>query len=556
MKNRFSLHIRQKLALIIGLIIFLTIPLFGYFQILWNKKQASMYLTNLKNEKLKEEKKHAKILAINLALFAEKGFENNDFSLLELAMNDLREEEPHLLYAFFINTNLTILADTRPENIGKNITDPYILEAALVTGFTTQEFLQNGQNVLVTALPVTRENTIVGVIRLVYSLAFIEHDNIANQKTLQSQNRQILMFTLILTIVFVILGICVGIYTSRMITVPIKKLTEGVEEVSRGNLSIRFAHKHNDEFGMLAKAFNKMISDIRITREILENYSRSFEGEVQSKSRHVKRLQNQLIIQESMASFGKLVTNIIHTLPIPLNFMYGSMITLTAYIGELQKLMFRYDTIELTSDKKNEIDKIKKDIDYEFLLNDIQAIIAKSEKATYKVQEIIMNLEQFVKEPQEVDLGRIDINNYLQLTIELFQKRWEKDNIKLITILEPLPGITYSIGKLNQVFMTLITNALEAIKRSKNKSKGSIEIQSSNTNGRIKLCIKDNGTGIKEEDFPKLFEPFFSTKDYTDGVGLGLFVSKSIIEKLGGTIYAYNNKNENGVTFVLELPVV
>src|SRR3989338_2044387 len=126
MKKRFSLDIRQKLALIIGLVIFLTIPLFGYFYVLWNKKEVSIYLTNLKNEKLQEEKRHAKILATNLALFAEKGFDTNDFALLELAMNDIHGEEPNLQYAFFIDTHLIIRADTRRENIGKKITDPYI----------------------------------------------------------------------------------------------------------------------------------------------------------------------------------------------------------------------------------------------------------------------------------------------------------------------------------------------------------------------------------------------------------------------------------------------
>jgi len=477
MKKRFSLDIRQKLALIIGLVIFLTIPLFGYFYVLWNKKQASIYLTNLKNEKLHEEKRHAKILATNLALFAEKGFDTNDFALLELAMNDIHGEEPNLQYAFFIDTNLIIRADTRRENIGKKITDPYIFEAGFVTGFTTQEFLLDGQNALAVALPVLKENIIVGTLRLVYSLTFIEYDLKANRKTLKSHNRQILIFTLILTIIFVILGISVGMYTSRMITIPIKKLTEGVQEVSRGNFSIRLAHKNNDEFGILASAFNKMMSDLRITREVLENSSRNFEAEVQSKSRQLKRLQNQLIEQEVMASFGKLVMNI-------------------------------------------------------------------------PQEDMIINLLQFVKEPE-----RVNISNYLKFIIEVFRKRCEKEHIKVVTRFEPLPPITSSIIKLNHIFITLMTNAEEAIKSSDNKDKGIIEVQSSSAHGIIKISIKDNGTGITEDNFPKLFEPFFSTKEFSEGIGLGLYVSKSIIEKEGGTMYAYNNKNESGVTFIIELPI-
>jgi two-component system NtrC family sensor kinase len=145
----------------------------------------------------------------------------------------------------------------------------------------------------------------------------------------------------------------------------------------------------------------------------------------------------------------------------------------------------------------------------------------------------------------------VDINQVIDQTISLLENYARTSNIDIQTDLAPdLPIITSDQAQLQQVFLNLISNAIDAI-----GSNGSIAVRSRQRDGYIQVSIKDDGPGMGPEMRRKIFEPFFTTKEAGKGTGLGLSVSLSIVEKMGGTI-TLESEEGGGSTFTIRLPIV
>jgi two-component system NtrC family sensor kinase len=148
-------------------------------------------------------------------------------------------------------------------------------------------------------------------------------------------------------------------------------------------------------------------------------------------------------------------------------------------------------------------------------------------------------------------LDDVDVNNVLNQTIELLQSHAQTNNIKINKEMQPdLPIIASDQSQLQQVFLNLITNAIDAIEKD-----GWIDVITRKDDSRIVISIKDNGPGISKENLQKVFDPFFTTKEAGKGTGLGLSASYNIIEKLGGTITAESKLSE-GTVFKVMLPII
>jgi two-component system NtrC family sensor kinase len=147
-------------------------------------------------------------------------------------------------------------------------------------------------------------------------------------------------------------------------------------------------------------------------------------------------------------------------------------------------------------------------------------------------------------------LDDVDINHVLNQTLELLQSHAQTNNIEIRKDFQSeLPIIASDQSQLQQVFLNLINNAIDAVEKD-----GWIEIKTRKEDSQIIVAIKDNGPGIAEEHLKKVFDPFFTTKETGKGTGLGLSVSYNIIEKLGGTIKAESKPSE-GAVFSIKLPI-
>ena len=148
-------------------------------------------------------------------------------------------------------------------------------------------------------------------------------------------------------------------------------------------------------------------------------------------------------------------------------------------------------------------------------------------------------------------LDDVDINHVLIQTIELLQNHAQINNIQIRKNLQSdLPIIASDQSQLQQVFLNMVNNAIDAIEKD-----GLIEVKTRQKNSQVVISIKDNGPGISKEHLKKVFDPFFTTKEAGKGTGLGLSVSYNIIEKLGGVI-TVESKISEGTVFSVKLPMV
>ncbi len=253
--------------------------------------------------------------------------------------------------------------------------------------------------------------------------------------------------------------------------------------------------------------------------------SHTLVSHLEQTDRKMSELNAQLIQQDKLAALGKMATGIAHEINNPL-----------AVIGE--KAGWMEDLLSEEEFKTSENYK-------EFATS-----ITKIEEHVDRARKITHNMLGFARR-MEPHLDDVDVNQVLEQTIDILSNHARINNIDIRKqFTQSLPVIASDQSQLQQVFMNLINNSIDAI-----GSDGIIEIETSLDNGHITISIQDDGPGIPESIKKKIFDPFFTTKDTGKGTGLGLSISYSIIEKLGGHITVENSRR-NGTAFVVSLPVV
>jgi len=180
--------------------------------------------------------------------------------------------------------------------------------------------------------------------------------------------------------------------------------------------------------------------------------------------------------------------------------------------------------------------------EYEQSVNKIEEHVERARKITHNMLGFARKMEH--------RLDDVDINNVLNQTLELLQSHAQTNNIEISKDFQSeLPIIASDQSQLQQVFLNLINNAIDAVEKD-----GLIEVKTREKDSQIVVTIKDNGPGIAEEHLKKVFDPFFTTKETGKGIGLGLSVSYTITKKLGGTIKV-ESKISEGAVFSVKLPI-
>jgi len=264
----------------------------------------------------------------------------------------------------------------------------------------------------------------------------------------------------------------------------------------------------------------------------------------------LKAAQEQLIQAEKMASLGQLTAGIAHELNNPINFVTANIQPLKDDMTDLIKFIESYDEIIRTKELKNEfseIEKIKQAGNIEFTKQEINNLLKGIEDGATRTSEIVKGLKNFSRLDRNV-FKKASINDSLDSTLTLLHNSF-KNRIEIVRQYSDLPEIDCFPGQINQVFMNMLSNAIQSI-----PGEGKIFIKTWRDHDMVKISIRDTGVGMTDEVRKKIFDPFFTTKEVGKGTGLGLSISFGIIQKHNGEIEVFSKPGE-GTEFAIGIPI-
>jgi len=517
-KGKVKIKLIYKVTGIISLLLILAIGIQTYLTISYGKDTM---LESCVNEKIKL----AELIAISIKSNETDPEHNGKI------INSISGYED-IVYCRLIKPTGEIYLSSNEEEIGEFITDSDIFTDRTIVKDDTY----NGEEIKVVVSPACRGNTVW----LGFSTKQMEH----TINEMMWRNLQIAFCLVLGSLVF-------SYVLANSVIIPIKKLTEGAEEIGRGNLDHRIDIKTKDEIGHLAIAFNKMAEDLKESRTELEKYSKTLEKRVDERTeelnKRVKELKDAkaatLNLLEDMdkarkeleESYQRLrdadnlkdeFMNIAaHELKTPLVPMMGYLSMLRdGSLGELTQE--EKDSLKIIS---RNVDRLKKLIDDILDISKLESGAMKFEMRDAQIAEIIKNSVQ-------------DMRSYAEgkgLTIKA-------------EIRPNLPPILGDKNRLMQVLTDLIDNAI------KFTEKGGIVIKAKREKDNILVRVKDTGIGISKENINRLFTKFYqidsSLSRRYGGTGLGLAICKRIVEAHGGRIWIESELGK-GSTFQFTLPV-
>ena len=299
--------------------------------------------------------------------------------------------------------------------------------------------------------------------------------------------------------------------------------------------------------------------------------------ELETALRELKQTQAQLIQSEKMSSLGQLVAGVAHEINNPINCVSSNLPHAQQYTEDLLKLVQLYE--QQYPQTPEEIQAKKAAIDVEFLIEDLPKLLAAMQHGSERIREIARSLRNFSR-LDEVQMKPANIHEGIESTLLILHHRLKPKNefpgVQIIKAYGNLPPVHCHSGQLNQVFMNLIGNAIDALEevmgnRSWVIGNGSdsavrqlpitnyqlptIIICTEVTDKSVIIRISDNGTGMNEEVQKQLFSPFFTTKPTGKGTGLGLSISYQIVEKHNGKLKCISAPGQ-GSEFIIEIPIV
>jgi two-component system NtrC family sensor kinase len=362
------------------------------------------------------------------------------------------------------------------------------------------------------------DKAVLGVLDIVYPLEKIDRAVRANTLTLAG-------FSLGFAI---IAALFVSFFVHRIVYVPLKDLEAGATEVSSGNLDKIIPVRSDDEFGRVAKSFNKMTGAVRDSQLDLKDWALKLEAAVEEKTRELQLAQAEAIRGEKLASVGLLAAGIAHELNNPLT----GILTFSHLVRE-----------KMPDDSPD--------------AEDLDLVI----KETKRCATIIRRLLDFARE-KAPEKKYCDLNQLVCETAKLIEQPARIAQIEVVLELdETLPAVWMDEDLVKQVIMNMLVNAQHAIDedgtitlKTRLCPEPRIVIPGSEPVSMVEISVIDTGCGIPKEELSKIFDPFFTTKAVGKGTGLGLSVSHGAVQAHGGDIQVKSRVGK-GTHFLVYLPV-
>lgn len=266
----------------------------------------------------------------------------------------------------------------------------------------------------------------------------------------------------------------------------------------------------------------------------------------------LKNTQTQLVNAEKMASLGQLTAGIAHEINNPINFVTSNIRPLRRDVNDLLDLVKRIESLLEGNDRlQNQAQAIKDELDYNYLTKEIELLINGMEEGAFRTAEIVKGLRTFSR-LDESDLKKVNLNEGIDSTLILLNSSMS-GRIEVVKDYDEDALVECYPGKLNQVFMNILNNAIQAIHSAEKNEKSKLYIRTKAQTNTVEIEIRDSGPGMTEEVKARIFEPFFTTKPVGQGTGLGLSIVYSIIESHKGQIRIETAPGV-GTAFIITLP--
>ena len=278
--------------------------------------------------------------------------------------------------------------------------------------------------------------------------------------------------------------------------------------------------------------------------------------ELRLKLAHLQETQMQLIQSKKMSALGQLIAGVAHEINNPVNFIHGNLTHLSDYVKELLDLIAAYQ--KYFPNPPQALQEQIKNTDLAFLSEDIPKLLKSARNGTDRIRNIVLALRIFSRLDQ-VSFKAVDLHESLDSTLLILQHRLKiqpnYSGIQIVKEYGDLPLVKCKSGQINQVFMNILTNSIDALEECSENPK-IIRIQTKIINDKwVSVHISDNGKGIPDAIRSCIFDPFFTTKPVGKGTGIGLSISYQIItEKHGGKLDCYSTPGK-GTEFVIGLPI-
>ena len=372
-----------------------------------------------------------------------------------------------------------------------------------------------------------------------------------SQGKIQNNNIHIMLDNMkIFVLVLLFFGLLARAMMSRIINSPLIRLTQGVKEFAGGNFNYRLKKTRFGEINELVQAYNNMAAELLELYSSLEQKVQERTLELEKANDELKEAQAMMVHSEKMRSLGELVAGIAHEINNPINFIYGNIMILDKYNKDMFDLIEKYTENEeaLSPEKRVEIEKLKEEIDIEFLKDDIKELIRSCVEGTERTKNIILDLKNFSR-MEEMVMTQFDIPKEIDTTLNILNNKYKNRITVHKEYEENLPKIEAYGGQINQVFMNILDNAAAAI-----EGNGDVYINVKRAGENVEIQFKDTGKGIKKENLSKVFDPFFTTKPVGQGTGLGMSISYRVIQNHFGSISVESELGQ-GATFKIVLPI-
>jgi two-component system NtrC family sensor kinase len=341
--------------------------------------------------------------------------------------------------------------------------------------------------------------------------------------SLAESTRQMLIYTVLAVLLISLLS---GAFVLRLVDRPVKVLQSGTEKLAKGELGYQIPVLSHDEVGDLANSFNVMSLQLRAANEEITSWAHTLEARVEEKTSELKRAHEHVLHVEKMASIGKMAAVVAHEINNPLS-------GILTYAKLLKKWALQSPDMEPT--RRQEISEC------------LDLIASESRRCS----ELVKNMLMFSR-TAPINLEWANLNAVLERCVRLVQHQLDLGNVQLqLELAAELPLVHCDPAQLEQVLLALVMNAIDAMPRGGNLW---LRTRSLPQSRQIEIQVRDDGAGIPPDVLPRLFEPFVTTKESGKGVGLGLAISKNIIERHHGVIEV-DSEPGRGTTFHIFLPV-